>query len=185
RLTLDPVRASYRMSLMAVKQPDARFPATPEELLETEYQARRDLAHLARPRTVASVLGAQLSPRNPLAGLASLYNNMAHQEVFGSTAGRKLGGAFRQNLSLLLSGSDPQQLIGMIAAAAAGPSETPGQEKQLVLQPEALSGPAMRPVLLAALEERLAVGLVRYNLETMRAELKKLQSTPPKAEEYV
>jgi hypothetical protein len=189
-LAFDPVQAAYQNSLMSAKQMDTRFPPAGEELVELDYQARLDLARVARPTGIASLVGVLAGPGNGFTGLTSLYAGMYHDELFGSLPPHKggksgeLGGSVRQGLSVVLGSADPQQLFPLLVMAATGPAER-GTGKRWVLKPETLSPHEMTPVLQASLEERLAVGLLKSNLETITTELEKLRSDPKKADEYL
>jgi hypothetical protein len=193
-LVFDPVRASYQNSLLATRQMDPRFGPTADELAEVDYQARADLARVARPTGITSLVGTLARPSNGFTALAGLYAGMVHDDLFGSLPPRpgekkrpELGGSLRQALSVVPALAEPQNLLAALTLAMAGPADrgTYRKEKRWALKPEVLSEQEMTPVLLAALEDRLASGLLKGNLETLRTELVKLRTDPKKAEEYL
>ena len=185
-LMFDPVRATYQKHLLAIKEGESSFPPAEEQLSDIDYRARVDLARLAQPTRIATTVGILGGTGGSLRGLANLYAGMAHDEVFGSGPRHRLGGTLRQELTAVLALSSPQHVLGAVTLAGIGPAERGRRAgKQLVLLPEEMPARELRPMMQSALRERLARGMLKANLETIRTELQKRHSEPKRAEEYL
>jgi hypothetical protein len=163
-VAFDPLRQEYDK----YREDEEKYPwisSSSDELFELIQRSRKlHMTSVLRPANLASTIGTASGSvaglGSPFAGLSTLYATSTLEEVRGS---------LRQNTTVLLSSSDPQQLFGTAALA-------------LVLQPKILSVRQMRPVLIAEMEKSIAENLVRGNLETVRAELQKLPADSTRAE---
>jgi hypothetical protein len=125
--------------------------------------------------TLGVMLGSLQGAGSPLAAPLSLAMSASFDEVKGS---------LKQNLAMLLARSNTQDRDESSFDSSRGAlTQNPLTAVALVLpfSPKFLPRSRMEPILLAALEDKLAEEALQQNLETVRTELGKLRTKDRKA----